>query len=85
MASDPQASSDEACGPCVAELAHCHATLVLHADGALDCPELEACGAQPDVHLWWISCTELASPCGCTGDEHPGVGRLEGGLVARAA
>lgn len=63
----------------------CDATLVLHADGSLACPRVEVCDAQPELHPWWITCTELTSPCGCTGDEHPGAGRPGSWLLARAA
>ncbi|HWH35812.1 MAG TPA: hypothetical protein VNT56_10905 [Acidimicrobiales bacterium] len=57
---------------------HCHATLVLHADGVLDCAQAH-CGADPTLHPWWVPCVELATPCGCVGDDAP----LE--LGARAA
>jgi hypothetical protein len=69
----------------VEEVPACDATLVLHGDGSSVCPRVEVCGAHPDLHPWWITCAELASPCGCTGDEHPGSGRFATGLLARAA
>ena len=49
------------------ETATCHGTLVLHADGTVECDEVEVCGAVEVVHDWWVSCVELG--CGCTGDE----------------
>lgn len=49
----------------------CDATLVVHADGELECQELALCGADPAVHEWEIPCTELHPACGCTGDERP--------------
>jgi hypothetical protein len=58
------------CRPCAEALAHCHGTLVLHADGVLDCVEA-VCGADPSLHAWWVPCIELAARCGCVGDEHP--------------
>lgn len=56
----------------------CQGTLVVHADGVIDCSEAP-CGAEPDVHGHWMPCVELEAPCGCLGDEGP----LE--LLARAA
>lgn len=58
------------CRACVDGLAHCHGTLVLHADGVLDCAEA-VCGADPSLHEWWLTCMEFDSPCGCVGDEGP--------------
>ncbi len=60
-------ASCEACGD---GLAHCHGTLVLHADGVLDCDEA-VCGADPSLHEWWVSCIDLETQCGCLGDEQP--------------
>ena len=59
-------------------LVHCHGTLVLHADGVLDCDEC-VYGTDPSLHEWWVPCIELETPCGCVGDEHPA------GLAAEAA
>ncbi|HSH59464.1 MAG TPA: hypothetical protein VK988_07450 [Acidimicrobiales bacterium] len=59
-----------ACPDCADGLAHCHGTLVLHADGVLDCSEA-VCRADPGLHAWWVPCIELAPRCGCVGDEHP--------------
>jgi hypothetical protein len=84
MATDRRSDARH-CGACAADLAHCHATLVVHADGVLACQEVDVCGAQPNLHDWWISCTELASPCGCAGDEETGASDDEAGLLARAA
>lgn len=82
MAKLRQRHDDRRCGACAADLAHCHATLVLHADGTLVCPQPEDCGGQPDLHEAWIPCTELMVPCGCIGDEDPAT---EDGHLARAA
>lgn len=57
------------CHPCAAGTAHCHGTLVLHADGAAECDEAHRCECREDLHEWWVPCTDLG--CGCTGDEHP--------------
>jgi hypothetical protein len=63
---------------CCAEpdVTHCHGTLVLHADGTVECDEQDACGADEAQHELWVTCDELR--CGCTGDEAP----LEGWLLA---
>lgn len=68
------------CQPCDAALAHCHGTLVLHADGSMVCDEASTCENTADWHQWWLSCTELQPACGCTGDEQPFPN-----VVARAA
>lgn len=59
------------CGACASALDHCHATLVVHADGGVECDESGACGADPGLHEWWVPCVELEPRCGCTGDEQP--------------
>lgn len=71
MAKERETREGPRCPACAAALAHCHATLVVHADGDLDCEERGACGAEPALHEWWVPCTELAPQCGCTGDEQP--------------
>jgi len=58
------------------ELAHCHETLVLHADGTLECEGEAVCGADELQHDLWVACGELG--CGCVGDDAP----LEGWLLA---
>jgi hypothetical protein len=58
------------CRTCADGLAHCHGTLVVHADGVLDCDEA-VCGGDPSLHEWWVPCIELEVHCGCVGDEHP--------------
>ena len=57
-------------------LAHCHETLVLHADGTVECDGEAACGLDELQHDLWVACDELG--CSCTGDESP----LEGWLLA---
>ncbi len=59
---------------CVEGLAHCHGTLVLHADGTLECEGESACGADESQHELWVACDELG--CGCVGDEAPLAGFL---------
>lgn len=59
-----------------ADLARCHGTLVLHADGSVECDEQDACGADELQHELWVACDELG--CGCVGDDAP----LDGWLLA---
>jgi hypothetical protein len=61
---------------CDAVLDHCHGTLVLHADGTLECEHQAACGADESQHELWVSCDELR--CGCLGEDAP----LDGWLLA---
>jgi hypothetical protein len=61
---------------CADGLAHCHGTLVLHADGTVECDDVDACGADESQHELWVACDELG--CGCVGDDAP----LEGWLLA---
>lgn len=61
---------------CETELAHCHGTLVLHADGTVECDEVAACDADELQHELWVACDELG--CGCVGDDAP----LDGWLLA---
>ena len=72
-----EGGKEPACESCLLALAHCHGTLVLHADGGVDCDEAPSCGTDASWHQWWVSCTELQPACGCTGDEHPLVEFLE--------
>jgi hypothetical protein len=71
MATQDQTGDELRCRAWAAALAHCHATLVVHADGVVDCEERATCGAEAALHEWWMPCTELAPQCGCTGDEQP--------------
>jgi hypothetical protein len=58
---------DQHCDDCDEGRAHCHGTLVLHADETVECDEQARCGADEVTHRWWVTCAELG--CGCTGDE----------------
>jgi hypothetical protein len=62
---------------CCAEtdIACCRGTLVLHADGTVECDEQHVCGADEAQHELWVTCDELR--CGCVGDDAP----LEGWLL----
>ena len=56
--------------PCCEDgLAHCHGTLVLHADGTVECDEQAVCGGDETQHEVWVTCDELR--CGCVGDDAP--------------
>lgn len=67
------------CSSCAGELAHCHETLVVHADGSAECEGYPACGLDPTGHDLWMACAELDG-CGCTGDDAD----LAGGLPLAA-
>ena len=71
-------SSAAPAGPacCTTGLEHCHGTLVLHADGTVECEDEARCGADELQHELWVACDELG--CGCVGDDAP----LEGWLLA---
>jgi hypothetical protein len=47
----------------------CHGTLVLHADGAVECEHETDCDLDELIHPFWVACDELG--CGCLGDERP--------------
>lgn len=57
------------CTTCIEDLEHCHETLVLHADGTLECEGVERCGGDEVLHECSVACTDLG--CGCLGDELP--------------
>ena len=61
---------------CDAVLDHCHGTLVLHADGTLECEHQDECGADESRHELSVTCDELR--CGCLGEDAP----LDGWLLA---
>ena len=69
-------STTPAC--CASELAHCHGTLVLHADGSVECDGEATCEADEHQHELWVACDELG--CGCVGDDAP----LDGWLLQAA-
>ena len=57
-------SSSEGCRSCIAELEHCHGTLVLHRDGSVECTDPE-CRHADDGHDSVVPCDEIAPPCSC--------------------
>jgi len=67
---------------CAAGTDHCHGTLVLHADGTVECEHEATCDADETRHELWVTCDELR--CGCLGDDAPleGEGPLADLLLA---
>ena len=57
----------------------CHGTLVVHADGTVECDHETTCGLDELEHDLWVACDELG--CGCVGDDAP----LEGWALPLAA
>ena len=57
----------------------CQGTLVLHADGSVECEHEASCGLDDLQHELWVACDELG--CGCVGDDAP----LEGWALPIAA
>lgn len=53
------------CAACAVELLHCHGTLVLHADGSVEC-DVEDCGVAEEAHELVLMCTEVDPRC-CAG------------------
>jgi hypothetical protein len=47
----------------------CEGTLVLHADGSVECEHEHTCGLDELDHELWVACDELG--CGCVGDDAP--------------
>jgi hypothetical protein len=53
------------CPTCDDGLAHCHGTLVRHADGSVECLDSPSCDGDPVVHDFVVTCAETG--CGCEG------------------
>jgi hypothetical protein len=49
--------------------ASCSGTLVLHADGTIECEHEAECDCDELLHELWVTCDELR--CGCVGEEAP--------------
>jgi hypothetical protein len=54
------------CVSCLAELDHCHGTLILHENGAVDCIEPGCPDLDEARHVLRISCVEVDGGCVCT-------------------
>ena len=52
------------CIDCTDDLEHCHAVLVRHANGVLECVDDE-CTIAVHVHTTMVDCADLATPCRC--------------------
>jgi len=50
-------------------LERCTETLVLHADGTVECEGEASCGLDELAHDLWVTCDELR--CGCVGEDGP--------------
>jgi hypothetical protein len=60
------------CAECVEGLAHCHATLVIHIDGEVECLDSD-CAEARETHLHASTCVDLhwVCPCQKVGDTLP--------------
>ncbi|GAA3742947.1 hypothetical protein HDA32_003213 [Spinactinospora alkalitolerans] len=54
------------CPGCEREWDHCHGTLIVHTDGAVECTE-DDCSASPHLHAWTTPCGRLVPACECAG------------------
>lgn len=54
------------CPSCVAELDHCHGTLVLHEDDFVECTEPGCRDFDRIRHTLTVSCAEVDGGCECT-------------------
>lgn len=54
------------CLACGRNWKHCHGTVILHADGELECTTDDSrCVAAVEVHDLVVPCDQLMSGCGC--------------------
>lgn len=63
------------CVDCIANLDHCHGTLVMHHDQILECTDAGCTQFDVVRHALIIDCDEIAPACGC-GDDAPEVGAV---------
>lgn len=56
------------CGECVAQLDHCHGTLIIHAEGSAECTSSECTMPFADRHLWVLDCAALLPECACAAE-----------------
>ena len=57
------------CPDCREDLEHCHGTAIVHVDGLADCSDDPGCRLPAPLHLFVISCAEVA--CDCLPDTVP--------------
>lgn len=53
------------CPDCAAGHEHCHGTLVVHPDGAVECVGSVSCDEVAERHPLVVECRELDPRCGC--------------------
>ncbi len=56
---------DQICVDCVAELDHCHGTLVHHYGYLLECSEPGCPELDASRHLWIVDCELVDRDCAC--------------------
>lgn len=61
------AVSQRPCRDCVRELSHCHGSLIVHRDGALECTEADCVQVHFAVHELVLECAQLGDCCGVSG------------------
>jgi hypothetical protein len=54
------------CASCIADLDHCHGTLVIHPDGAVECTEIRCFDLETERHPLTIDCELVDGGCECT-------------------
>ncbi|MDT7729369.1 MAG: hypothetical protein QOI21_5945 [Actinomycetota bacterium] len=54
------------CASCVADLDHCHGTLVVHPDGVVECTEIACFDVDGERHALTIDCESIMGGCQCT-------------------
>ena len=54
------------CSACLAELDHCHGTLVVHSTVEIECTDPDCIDLASVRHSLVIDCSELSAGCGCT-------------------
>lgn len=57
-------SSEPGCSHCTDELAHCHATLVVHVDGDAECLDSD-CVEAWESHPLVATCLDIGWTCDC--------------------
>jgi hypothetical protein len=53
------------CRSCVADLDHCHGTLIMHVDGTADCTDFDCRDTDAVRHALRITCVEIDGGCAC--------------------
>ncbi|SFQ30198.1 hypothetical protein SAMN05421810_10610 [Amycolatopsis arida] len=53
------------CPRCTGGIDHCHGTLVLHADGFVECTDPACPDADEPRHFLTIDCAEIDGGCAC--------------------